>query len=91
MYYRLISCIESFFVRSAILNEEIEDWDNYVINKGWRPNPFPSEGKIFCLANDKQETKCLLARDKKFMTLLRKMEDKFRVGFSTLADLAEAS
>lgn len=89
MYYRLNSCIHSFIVRSAILNEEDEDWISYVINKSWRSNLFlfPSEGKIFCLANDKKETQLLLARDKKFMNSLRKVEHEFRNGFTTLADL----
>jgi len=54
-----------------MLNEELEDWDSYVMNKGGRSHPLPSEGKIFCLANDKKETQLLLASDKKFMILLR--------------------
>jgi hypothetical protein len=70
-------------VRSVILNEELEDWDHYVFNKGWRSDRLPSEGKIFCLANNKKETQLLLAGDKKFVTFLRKKEDEFRNGFTT--------
>jgi hypothetical protein len=84
MYYRLNSSMRSFIVRCAILNEEFEDWDSYVMNKGWRGDPLPTEGKIFCLANDKKETQLLLARDKLFMTFLRKVEEEFRHGFNTL-------
>lgn len=86
MYYRLNLCIQSFIVRSVILNEESEDYDEYTINKGWDPY-ISSRRKVSCLANDKKETHYLLARDKKFMSSLRETEKKFRTGFTALTDL----
>lgn len=84
MYYKLNWSIKSFILRCAILNEKCEDWDSYVINRGWRTHPLPSEGKIQCLANDKKQTQSLLAADKKFITKLREIEDDFKKGFNAM-------
>lgn len=89
MYYKLNSSIQSFIMRSAILDEEIENWSDYFINKGWWYEPRPSQGKILCLAKDRNQTQSLLARDKKFMRSLKEVEHKFRIGFSTLSDLSQ--
>lgn len=89
MYYRLNSCIQSFILRSVVLNEKFEDWDAYVINMGWDPHRWPQKRTHItaCLANDKNETQFLLARDKKFMSSIRVTEEKLKIGFTTLTDL----
>ena len=87
MYYKLSSSIQSFILRATILDEEFENWIDYFRNKGWLYRPRPSQGKILCLAKDRDQTQSLLARDKKFMSILRETENKFRIGFNALSDL----
>jgi hypothetical protein len=86
MYYRLNSSIQSFIVRSAVLDIDSENYMDDVINKAWRKEPLPSEGKILCLAHDRDQTQSLLSKDRKFMKSLREVEYKFRIGFDALSD-----
>lgn len=86
MYYKLNWSVKSFILRCAILDEKGEDWRDYVMNKRWRNDPLPSEGKIQCLANDIKETRCVLMADRKFTAKLREIKEETKRGFNGFDD-----
>lgn len=86
MYYKLNWSVKSFILRCAILDEKREDWQHYVMNRGWRDDPSPSEGKVQCLANDIRETRCILMADRKFTTKFREIKEEISSGFSGFDD-----
>jgi hypothetical protein len=75
--------IRSFLIKVCILKDEFIDWRESMLPS--LDTRFPTQGKIKCEANDREETRYLLSNDRKFMRAVRELNTDFIQGYDKLS------